>query len=134
MFSKKTRYALLATIMLAREYGKGPIPISRLSDVENIPRRFLESILLQLKNIGILDSTRGKEGGYFLAIPPDQIPIKLVIAECETADFMPCIGESTKISCTFCRDIDTCKVREVLFKVYSCASTILTETTFADLV
>ena len=134
MFSKKTRYALLATVMLAREYGNGPVPISRLSDVENIPRRFLESILLQLKKIGILDSTRGKDGGYFLTMPPDKIPIKWVIAECETAEFMPCIRDKGELSCTFCRDIESCKVRSVLQKVFDCSDTILTENTFADLI
>lgn len=54
MLSKKTRYAILALASLAREFGNGPIPISRIAGDEHIPQRFLEGILLELKNGGVL--------------------------------------------------------------------------------
>ena len=134
MFSKKTRYAILAVTALAREYGKGPIPISRLAEEEGIPRRFLESILLQLKNIGLLKSTRGKDGGYFLAKAPSEISIRTIIEECESAEFMPCINGKLHPTCSFDRDMDKCSLRAILINVYSSAANILDEATFADLV
>ena len=67
MLSKKTRYAILALASLAREFGNGPVPISRIAGDEHIPQRFLEGILLELKNGGVLGSVRGKAGGYYLS-------------------------------------------------------------------
>ena len=64
--SKKTRYAIVALTRLAREYGNGPIQIRDIAESEKIPQRFLESILLELRKLGILGSKLGKEGGYYL--------------------------------------------------------------------
>ena len=63
--SKKTRYAMIALIKLAKEYGKGPVLINDIAVSEQIPQRFLENILLELKKMGILGSRLGKTGGYF---------------------------------------------------------------------
>jgi len=65
MLSKKTKYALNALVYLAKKYGEGPIVISRVAESENIPQKFLEAILLDLKKAGILRSKKGKGGGYF---------------------------------------------------------------------
>ena len=68
--SKRTQYGLKALLALGRRYGDGPVPIASLSDEENIPLRFLEGILLDLKGRGLLDSKKGKHGGYHLNRPP----------------------------------------------------------------
>ncbi len=60
MISKKTKYGLLALLALARKYGAGPVQIVDLAEEEGIPKKFLELILLQLKNAGILGSRKGK--------------------------------------------------------------------------
>ncbi len=70
MLSNKTKYALKALQVLAKEYGQGPVLISEIARREGIPPKFLELILLELKNQGILQSKKGKGGGYFLARPP----------------------------------------------------------------
>ena len=58
MFSRKTRYAIMALTILAREYGQAAVPMSRISDEQNVPIRFLEGIFLQLRNEGMLVSER----------------------------------------------------------------------------
>ena len=69
MISRKTKYGLQALIYLTKKYGKGPVLIAELAKKERIPKKFLESILLDLKNKGILQSKKGKGGGYALARP-----------------------------------------------------------------
>ena len=64
MISKKAKYALKALKVLTEEHGKGPVLISHIAERENIPKKFLEAILLELRNHGILSSQKGKGGGY----------------------------------------------------------------------
>ena len=75
MLSQKSKYALKALTILAKEYGQGPVLISDVAQREEIPRKFLEIILLELKNAGILQSKKGKGGGYSLGRPPQQITL-----------------------------------------------------------
>jgi Rrf2 family protein len=65
ILSKKTRYAMLALTKLAKEYGNGAILISEIAKSENLPQRFLENILQELKKLGIVGSRQGKSGGYY---------------------------------------------------------------------
>ena len=83
MLSKKTRYAILALASLAREFGNGPVPISRIAGDEHIPQRFLEGILLELKNGGVLGSVRGKAGGYYLSRDPGEVTLCDVVTRFE---------------------------------------------------
>lgn len=76
MISRKTQYGLQALFLLAREYGQGPLLISDLAQRERIPKKFLEYILLPLKNAGVLQSRKGKGGGYLLAKPPAAISVR----------------------------------------------------------
>ena len=66
----KAKYGLRALAVLAKEYGNGPVLIGDLAKKERIPHKFLELILLELKKKGILQSKKGKGGGYFLNRPP----------------------------------------------------------------
>ncbi|HLC42956.1 MAG TPA: Rrf2 family transcriptional regulator, partial [Methylomirabilota bacterium] len=75
MLSKKAKYALRALLLLAKEHGRGPVLISDLAQRESIPKKFLELILLDLKNQGVLQSKKGKGGGYFLGRPPEKITL-----------------------------------------------------------
>ena len=77
--SKRTQYCLRALYALARDYGKGPTLIAQLAEEEAIPRKFLEQILLSLKSTGLVESKKGKGGGYTLVQPPEQITIGAVI-------------------------------------------------------
>ena len=79
MLSQKSKYALKAMVVLAREYGHGPLLISDIAARERIPRRFLELILLELKNGGVLHSRKGKGGGYLLSEPRGNITVGQVL-------------------------------------------------------
>ena len=95
MISKKTKYALKGLIYLARKYDQGPILISDLARYERIPKKFLELILLSLKNNGVLQSKKGKGGGYYLGKHPKEISIGNVIRILDgPLAPVPCVSES----------------------------------------
>jgi len=83
MISKKCSYALKAILCLARHYGEGPLTIQQIAAEEDIPARFLEAILRDLKQNGFTDSIRGKEGGYVLTRPARDISLGTVIRSLE---------------------------------------------------
>ena len=109
ILSKKTRYAIVALIRLAREYGKRPMQIREIAEEEMIPQSFLENILLELKKIGILGSNLGKSGGYYLLKKPEDVTIADVVSHFEgTLSLMYCVSEKSYRPCEFCRDETTC--------------------------
>lgn len=77
--SKKTDYALRALFTLVEHYGRGPIPIRELARRNDVPKRFLEQIVLDLKRQGWVDSLPGVRGGIFLAKPPAKITMGEVV-------------------------------------------------------
>lgn len=134
MLSKKTRYAMLALSVLAREYGKTPVPIGRIAEAERIPQRFLEGILLVLKGKGILDSTRGKTGGYYLVSNPAEISLLDVVVYFEgSVSMLACICEDRYLPCEFCKDEAYCPIRKPFSEIYRHTIEILRRTTLADL-
>ena len=83
MISKKCIYALKAVLVLSRNHGRAPITIHHIAEEEDIPPRFLEAILRDLKQTGITDSIRGKDGGYLLTRAPHQISMGQVVRAVE---------------------------------------------------
>ena len=83
MISKKTLYGLQAAIILAKRADKGPVLITELAREGQIPKKFLEAILLELRKSGILNSKKGKGGGYILAKDPQDISIGDIIRTLE---------------------------------------------------
>lgn len=133
MINKKTKYALKALIYLAREYEKGPILISVLARDENIPKKFLELILLTLKNNGILQSRMGKGGGYFLACHPRAINVGQIIRILE-GPLAPvqCVSETAYARCEECESEELCGIRMVMKDVRDAMAEILDSTSLAD--
>jgi len=130
--SKRTQYSLRALYALARSYGQGPVLISRLSEEEAIPKKFLEQILLSLKSSGLVESKKGKGGGYTLVRPPDRITVADVIRLMEgPLAPLPCASETRFRKCDECVDIETCGTRMVMREVRDAISTILDSTTLA---
>ncbi|ELR73377.1 transcriptional regulator, BadM/Rrf2 family protein [Fulvivirga imtechensis AK7] len=118
MISKKSKYALNALVHLARQYGEGPILISTIAEEENIPQKFLETILLDLKNSGILGSKKGKGGGYYLRKKPEEVNIAQVLRLFDGAiALLPCVTFRFYERCEECKDEDTCSIREAFLKV-----------------
>lgn len=131
--SKKGKYALRALYYLAREHGKGPVLISSVSRVERIPRKFLEAILLQLRGSGILESKKGKGGGYALAVPPEQVTLGSIIRLIDgPLAPLPCASETAYRKCDECVDEKRCGTRIVMRQVRDAMAAILDHTTLAD--
>jgi Rrf2 family protein len=131
--SRKSRYALRALYALAADEARGPVLISDLAEREKIPRKFLEAILLELKNAGILKSKKGKGGGYSLARPPQQITMGQVIRIIDgPLAPIPCASERAFVKCEECVDEATCGTRQVMKKVRDAIAAILDGTTLAD--
>lgn len=89
MISKKCLYALKAVLALARHQGAGPMTIQQIADAQEIPARFLEAILRDLKQNGFTESIRGKEGGYILARPAREIRMGDIISSLEGPWYSP---------------------------------------------
>ena len=133
MISKKTKYALKAAIYLAREYEKGPILIADLARDEKIPKKFLELILLAMKNNGILMSKKGKNGGYYLAKSPRTVSMGQIVRIMEgTVAPVPCVSESSYEKCEECENESTCGIRIVMKDVRDVIANILDNATLAD--
>ena len=130
--SKRTQYSLRALYALARRYGGGPVLIAELAEREAIPRKFLEQILLSLKSSGLVESRKGKGGGYALARPPDKITVADVIRLMEgPLAPLPCASETRFRKCDECVDIETCSTRIIMREVRDAMSDILDSTTLA---
>ena len=133
MISKKTKYALKALQYLAQNEKKGPILISELAEKERIPKKFLEAILLELNKKGILQSKKGKRGGYSLAKPPEQITMGQVIRILEgPLAPLPCVSQTAYMKCEECVDEQTCGIRLVMQEVRNATASILDGTTLRD--
>lgn len=133
MISKKTKYGLKASIYLARRYDEGPILIADLARDENIPRKFLEAILLALKNNGILQSKKGKGGGYYLGRHPRSVTFGQIIRIMEgPLAPVPCVSETAYAKCDECGNEMTCGIRGVMKDVRDAMSAILDGTSLAD--
>ncbi|TSK08102.1 MAG: Rrf2 family transcriptional regulator [Geobacter sp.] len=133
MISKKTKYGLKALIYLARRYEQGPILIADLAREERIPKKFLENILLNLKNAGVLQSRKGRGGGYSLGRPPEKITFGQAIRLMEgPLAPVPCVSEMAYARCTECGNELTCGIRLVMKDVRDEMARILDGTTLAD--
>ena len=134
MLSKKTKYALKALMALAEEPPGLPILIVTIADKARIPKRFLEQILIELKGMGMVNSRKGKHGGYFLNRRPDEISIGHVV---RTLDGplapLPCVSKSAYERCEECVDERTCGLRMIMLDVRNATAAILDQSTLADL-
>jgi Rrf2 family protein len=134
MLSKKTKYAINALVFLSRHFNEGPILISRIATEEHIPQKFLELILLDLKNAGILNSRKGKGGGYYLLKKPDEVNVADVIRLFEGAiALLPCVTHKYYERCEECRDEKTCGIRDLFKEVRDETVRILKNNTLADI-
>ncbi len=112
MLTNKTRYSMLALVRLAKEYGKGILMINEIAESEKIPKRFLESILLELKKNGYLSSKLGKNGGYFLIKNPKDINLLEIVRLFEgSIALLPCTSEKYYEHCEHCIDEQSCLIR-----------------------
>jgi len=134
MLSKKSKYALKAMMVLAKEYGQGPVLIPDLAHREDIPRKFLELILLELKNQGLLQSKKGKGGGYFLRRDPQLISVGHIVRVLDGPIApLPCVSKTAYMRCRECRDERSCGIRIVMKEVRDATAKIMDSTSLADM-
>ena len=118
MISKKAKYAIKALKVLTEEYGKGPVLISYISAKENIPKKFLEAILLELRNHGILQSQKGKGGGYLLRVDPGRVNLAQVLRVIDGPIApTPCVSFNFYVKCDDCSDEVACALRPIMERV-----------------
>ncbi len=110
--SKKTDYALRALFTLVEHYGRGPIPIRELARRNDVPKPFLEHIMLDLKKMGWVDSTAGKQGGYVLAKSPAKITMGEVVRYFD--GYLAPIGCVSTSNYERCTQESVCRFRRVL--------------------
>lgn len=133
MLSKKTQYALKAASYLAEKYNKGPISIQEISEKKQIPLKFLENILLQLKNEGVFESKKGKGGGYFLPSPPEEIQVAKIIRIIEgPISMLPCVSLYFYKKCDDCNEVN-CKINKVFADVRDATLGVLEKRSLKDI-
>ena len=134
MISKKTKYGLKALGYLAEQYGQGPVLIAEIAQKRKIPIKFLENILLSLKKQGILDSKKGKGGGYMLATHPKKTSLAAVYRIIEgPIAMMPCVSLNFYEKCKDCNE-KHCGLNRIMILTRDANLKILEKKTIQDLI
>lgn len=135
MLSKKCKYAIHALVYLAERYQQGPVHIQEIADRQRIPKKFLEAILLELRNAKILHSKKGKGGGYYLYKPPDQVNLIDIIRQIDGAiSLLPCVSLNYYEPCEECKDEITCGIRHAFLSVRDESLKVLANSTLDKIV
>ena len=126
MLSQKTRYAIRATQHLADNYGKGPVQLAEIAGKQNIPPKFLTVILSELARSGLIDSQRGRDGGYWLTIPPIDITYgDLIRIMRGSLALVPCASRYAHEKCRNCVEEGECRTRALMLEVRDQTANIL---------
>lgn len=134
MLSKRTQYALKALGYLAAKYSSGPILIAEIAEHKKIPIKFLESILLNLKKKAILDSKKGKGGGYYLAQHPKKTTVANAIRYVDgPIALLPCVSLNFYQKCKDC-DEATCGLNKLMALTRDATLKVLEKKTLFDLI
>lgn len=133
MLSMKAKYALKALIVMANN-EEALLQIKTISEKENIPHKFLETIMQELKNSGVVNSKRGIFGGYYLSQPPEKISIGNVIRTID-GPLAPirCASVTAYEKCEDCRDETNCAIKKLMIKVRNSMADILDRCTLREI-
>ncbi|MEP6688851.1 MAG: Rrf2 family transcriptional regulator [Gemmatimonadales bacterium] len=134
MLSKRSKYAIKALLALADHRRDEPVRIVDLAHEEQIPPKFLELILLGLKNQGILQSRKGKGGGYLLARDPADIYLGQIVRMFDgPLAPVPCASQTAYVACADCPDEAVCGVHLAMKAVRDATAQVLDGTSIASL-
>ncbi|MGB3007116.1 MAG: Rrf2 family transcriptional regulator [Chitinophagaceae bacterium] len=134
MFSKKSQYAFKALIYLAEKFREGPVLIAEISKKKKIPLKFLENILLELKKAEILESKKGKGGGYFLKKDPSKVKVATVVRLVNgPISMLPCVSLYFYEKCKNC-DEKNCGLHNMMKEVRDVSLNIMENRTLKDLI
>jgi Rrf2 family protein len=134
MLSKKTQYGLKALGYLAEKYGEGPVLIADIAKEKKIPIKFLENILLLLKQHDILESKKGKGGGYYLSATPKKTTIASAIRIIDgPIALLPCVSINFYEKCIDCNE-KKCGLKRTMALVRDATLKVLEKKNLMDLV
>lgn len=137
MISQKTKYAIKALVELADEIPAGglALTIEEIATRSGAPKRFLEHILLELRNAGYVGSRRGRAGGYTLIKSPENISIGALLRQIDGPIApLPCLSRTSYQRCDDCKDEANCRLRNMFGQLFMSYLLLVESLTLADLV
>jgi Rrf2 family protein len=133
MLSQRTRYTIRALLHLADRYGEGPVQLGEIAEAQNIPPKFLTVMLSSMRRAGLVDTLRGRDGGYWLARHPSEISYgELVRLTRGSLGLLPCASRYAYERCRNCIDEKQCRLHRVMLMVRDETARILDHLTLAD--
>ena len=133
MLPQKTRYTIRALQHLADHYGEGPIQLPAIAEAQNIPAKFLTVILSEMARAGIVASQRGRDGGYWLGVPPVDIRYGDIMRLTRgSLALVPCASRFAKKRCENCLPESECRLRKLMLLVRDETAAVMDRLTLAD--
>lgn len=133
MLPQKTRYTIRALQFLADRYGQGPVQLVEIAETQNIPAKFLTVILSEMGREGIVDTRRGRDGGYWLALPPADVRYGDIIRLSRgSLALVPCASRFAYEKCKNCVTEEKCRLRSLMLRVRDETAAVLDAITLAD--
>ncbi len=133
MLSHRTRYTIRALLHLADRFGEGPVHLGEIAQAQNIPPKFLTVMLSQMSRHGIVGTRRGREGGYWLKRPPQEISYgEIVRLTRGSIGLLPCASRLAYEKCENCIDEERCRLHRVMLMVRDETARILDGLSLAD--
>jgi Rrf2 family protein len=133
MLSQKTRYAIRAMQHLADNFGQGPVQLAEIADKQNIPAGFLTVILSELTRFGLVESLRGRDGGYWLALSPIDITYgDLIRIMRGSLALVPCASRYAHEKCKNCLEEGDCRTRALMLDVRDRTAELLDSIRLSD--
>lgn len=133
MLSQRTRYTIRALLHLADRYGEGPVQLIEIAEAQNIPAKFLTVMLSHMRRKGLVETMRGREGGYWLARPPEEISYgEIVRLTRGSLGLVPCASRLAYEPCRNCVTEEKCRIHRVMLMVRDETARILDGLSLAD--
>lgn len=134
MLTKRTKYGLKALVYIAKLQDENPVRSSQISEDEGLSTKFLESILVNLRNSGFLGSKKGKYGGYYLLKDPKDIRMVDIFRSLEgPVALVPCVSLNYYEKCDDCEDEATCTINKLMIELRDKNLEVLRNKSLADL-
>jgi Rrf2 family protein len=135
MLTSRAKYALRASVALAEKYpSRSWTSAGELAEIADVPKKFLEAILTQLRDQGLVESRRGPAGGHRLIAAPASVSVADVIRSIDGPLAMtPCASATAFRACDDCEDIHTCRLRHIMRLTRDAAATVLEKYSLGDI-
>ncbi len=134
MLTNKAKYGLKAMLYLADHASTGGVRGVDIAQAERIPKKFLDAILITLRDHGLVATKKGVKGGYQLALPAGQVAVGDIVRILDgPLAPLPCVSKTAYRPCTDCDDEAECRVRRLMAEVREALSDILDKTSLADM-